>query len=686
MPSMKVEVKMKEILLVRRMEILKILLNKDSPITMNEISKQLNVSNKTVRNDLNKIEEFLLPYNNIKIEKKPGVGTWLSADDDSKEFLKKLISKNHNYIEPWSAKERQFYIIRRLLQISEPIAMQILAEELYVSRVTIYKDLEGVEKWLGKYKLRLNRKQKSGIEIIGTESNCRKAVAGLLVVLEEDKEIKSAVNSQKQCYNNNITYHIDYDNIRKLIPNIDFEKIEEIIKEAEEKMDYLFSDDAFICLLVHIAISIERLKHKKDIEMNERQLQIIKEKKEYEIAKWIAGQIEEEFNINLPEAEIGYISLHILGVKILEGSQSLEDINKDLLGNMDLKVVELAEEIILLIGNILSVDFSKDDRLLMGLVLHLRPTINRLEYGLSIRNPLLTEIKEKYPSTFGASWASSILFEKHFGLKVTEEEIGYIAIHIGAALERQNEKIKAVIVCSSGIGTAQLIAIRLEKEIAGLEIMEITSVFELNKMKTIDFDIIISTVPLEYELKPTIVTSVFVTEEDIRNINLYIKNIENAKRFYESSLEIKNSNLFDQNLIFANMKVENKEELILKLGNLLVEKDLVNKEFVQSALDREKITSTAVGKGVAIPHGKQEFVKQPSIVLVTLENPITWSGEQVDIVFMLALRFGTGDITRSFFKEFYSMLDNDEILTEIREKGSAQEIYHVLRRKEDMNE
>ncbi len=204
-------------------------------------------------------------------------------------------------------------------------------------------------------------------------------------------------------------------------------------------------------------------------------------------------------------------------------------------------------------------------------------------------------------------------------------------------------------------------------------------------MKSVDFDIIISTVPLEYESKPTIVTSVFVTEEDIKNITKYIGNIESTTKFNWCSLQMENNDLFDKNLILANINIDSKEELIKELGKLLVKKDLVYKGFIHSALDRESITSTAVGKGVAIPHGKQEFVKKPAIVLATLKDPIDWCGEQVDIIFMLALKFGAGSVTRNFFKGFYSMLDDEQILMDIRNKKTPQEIYYVLKGKDDLD-
>jgi transcriptional antiterminator/mannitol/fructose-specific phosphotransferase system IIA component (Ntr-type) len=657
-------------------EIVNILLNTAEPITINQIAKKLSVSNRTVRNDLKEIEAYFESNNFGRIVKKPRIGIWLEANQEKRLLIRNSINKSKGYIHPFSSEDRQLYIIKRLLLSDSSITTQLLADEIYVSRVTVYKDLEEVEKWLKKYNLRLKRRQNYGIEVVGNENDWRKAAADLLILLKNDEEIKSLLSNENDIQTDQRMGYKDYLYVKELFPDIEIRKIEEILSEAENKMDVLLTDEAFAGLLVHIAICIQRIKQKKDIKMCSKELNNIKNHIEYEIASWIANRIEQEFNINLPEPEIGYISLHILGAKIQENFHSLEV--KEILNNVDSNILEFTKEIVALIGNILSVDFSRDKKLLAGLVLHLRPAINRLKYGLSLRNPLLEEIKNKYPSIFGAAWATSVLFEKFFGVKVTEEEIGYLAIHIGAALERLNSKTRAIIVCSSGIGTAQLVAVRLEREIRGLEIVGITSVHDINKVKSTDFDIIVSTIPLKYISKPTIQISVFVTENDVNRVKEYIKNIENTRKFDKNSLEIIEANIFNKDLICPQIKAKNKDDVIRELVKLLEEGKYVDECYINTVIEREKITSTAVGKGVAIPHGQEKLVKIPTIAVATLENPIDWSGEKVDIVFLLALKFETGNEIRKFFKKFYSMFDNVKILNSIREKKTSEEIYNIL--------
>ena len=211
---------------------------------------------------------------------------------------------------------------------------------------------------------------------------------------------------------------------------------------------------------------------------------------------------KKRYELKIPQAEIGYISLHILGSKMQQGFTI--DHSEDIIDSSDDFVRDLAKEIIHLVGVVLSVDLQDDQQLLTGLILHLRPTINRLKYGLRLKNPLLNEIKLKYPSVFGAAWSSSVLFEKYYGIKVTEEEVAYLAMHFGAALERKKTLTRAVIVCSSGIGTAQLAAVRLEQSISDLKIVEITSYHDVSRIQTLDYDIIISTIPLRGYDKPVI--------------------------------------------------------------------------------------------------------------------------------------------------------------------------------------
>jgi transcriptional antiterminator len=654
-------------------KIIQILMQEKQPITSETIANKLTVSNRTVRNDLEKVESYLSDIEGVRLFRKPRVGIWLEGTPESKHKILSNIRKGNIYVEPFSTLERKRFIIKKLMQSEELLTMQALADELFVSRVTVHKDLDGVEDWLKKYDLKLLRKQNHGIEIVGKEKDWRKAATALLIEIRKTNS-KTGDEMEK-------TYHRlnpdDLSHIKDLIPDMDFMKIEDILIEAEKKMTYPISDEAFVALLIHIAISLERIKSGKDIKMPSKQLSGLKNYSEFDIATWVAGKLEKVLGIKMPVSEIGYITLHLLGAKILGPSEKISD-PKEIISTIEPEVVELTKDIILLVQNILDVDFSNDHTLFTGLALHLRTTVRRLEHGLSLRNPLLNEIKEKFPSIFGASWATSILFEKNFGIRITEEEIGYLTIHIGAALERMKSPARAIVVCSSGIGTSQLVVSRLEKRIKNLEIVAVSSVHDVEKYKKEDYDFIISTIPFKYPGKPVIYADVFITDDNIRTINQYIANFKGKAKKIQKEAGSPEKNLFDKDFLFSELNLENKDEIIKYMGIKLIEAGFVDKRFIESALMREKITSTAVGIGVAIPHGETRYVKKSVIACAVLEKPVDWSGCNVDIVFLLALDFETGSQTRKFFKKFYSMLDDEKVLRNLKNAKDTDEMLNYL--------
>ncbi|AGB40453.1 transcriptional antiterminator [Halobacteroides halobius DSM 5150] len=652
-------------------KILRILLNNQKPIIIKKLAKEFDVSARTIRSDLKKLEEWL-ELRNITLIKKPRVGVWIECDSVEKTELERQLFKAQKNNDLLSPSRRQKYILKCLLETDKQYTMKLLAEELYVSRSTIYKDLKKVETWLSKYGLILERKRNCGIKVRGDEKKWRKAVADLLAELKGDQELKKILEKETSLEPDSRIDTKTYQQLKSLFGDIDFRNIEKILKEAENELGFLFTDEAFAGLVIHIAISIERLEQGKDIKMDQEQLNNLKAKEEFKVAEYITTKLENILKIKIPKDEVGYISLHILGAKLQQNIQTKSV--TDVLENTDSKIVKVAKEVINLAAEVLEVEFQDDKQLLVGLVLHLRPAINRLKYGMSLRNPLLDRIKEDYPSVFGAAWASSIIFEKHLGIKVNEEEVGYIALHLGAALERINKKIKAVIVCSSGIGTSQLIASRLAKRLSGIEIMDLMAAHKLKNKNLEEIDVIISTIPLNDLEQPVIQVSPLVTENDINLVKQktnYILQDKEAEKL-ELDLELnKIHQLLNQNLIFVNLDVESKEEIIKFLSQQLLDRNSIKEDFIESALDREKITSTGVGNKVAIPHGKEDYVLESKIAIATLENPIKWGAESVNIVFLLALK---NKESKVFFKHFHKILDNPKAIKKLEESTTKENI------------
>ncbi|SHJ55768.1 BglG family transcription antiterminator [Paramaledivibacter caminithermalis] len=634
-------------------EITSILLKSKNPITINQIASILKVSNKTIRNDLKKLQDFV-EKEGLRLNKKTGVGTSIEGPEENKIQLFQAINKDSHYIEPYSRKGRHNYILKRLFMHSGSLTTKELADELYVCTTTIHKDLKTIEKWIAPFNLKLIKKRNYGIEIVGDEDDYRKAISYLISEVKNVEELQELLYSEYKG-------RIDYKTLAQLksLFNIDYKKIEDLLNKVETKLKFRFSQEAYISLIIHIAISMKRIKDNKDIILSKEILESIIDLEEFKCAQEMSTQMEKIFGITIPKSEIGYITLHILGSKIHQ--KDLENLNfyfEDI-GDLEL-AVEIAQQIIDLASDALSIDLRKDKALLNGLVLHLRPTINRLKYEMTLRNPILDEIKSNYPDIFGVAWMCSRVFEKYLDVKIPESEIGYIAIHLGAAVERNRKQIRTLVVCHSGIGTSQLLSVRLKRCFKEIEIIGIVSSTELTKDMLDNTELIISTTPLQID-RPVLVISPLFTKTDIRKVDKYIYEVN--KKYAYMGLEEKR---VEKEIFYRSKKFKHPNQIIIEMCENLEKKQYVKREFMESTLAREKIMATEVGNGIAIPHGDPKEVIKSCIALTILENPLKWKKEMVKYVFLICIAEKDVAKTKTIFRNLYRSMDKPEFLNGLK--------------------
>ena len=154
----------------------------------------------------------------------------------------------------------------------------------------------------------------------------------------------------------------------------------------------------------------------------------IKNTKEYEIAIQLCREIEHSFHVIFPDIEIYYIALHLSGKKAVQYSSN------SLFMNHEYEI--LMTQIIKEIKDKYNIDFTADMDLRTSLSLHLQPMMNRLKYGMYIQNPLLEQIKTENPLAFEISVLTANIIAKNYQVDVSENEIGYIALHFALAIER----------------------------------------------------------------------------------------------------------------------------------------------------------------------------------------------------------------------------------------------------------
>lgn len=618
----------------RQRTILNILLTETEAVTIKDIADRVEVSTRTVHRELNDIEPELKKYQ-LKLLKKSGVGVAIDGTEEQKEELR-LSLFNQTSVE-YSPEERKLLMLCQLLESTEPIKLIALAYDLKVTTATISYDLDEIADWLNKYGLTLIRRRGYGVELSGSESAKRKVMSALIAEHLDEFELlgvlKDNIHSKSTKNINTVS--------ERLLNLIEKEKlimIEDSLRTLEEELPYPLADSAFIGLVIHLALAIERIEKGEEILFDEEHLKEISGTPEFQIAEVIIQRLRSIFQINIPDSEIGYITMHLRGAKLRNSYDDWFEFKNLELTTKIHKMIAYCEEK-------LGVSFHEDATLIQGLLTHIEPALFRIKKNMNIRNPLLEEIKDRYSNLFQVlKEAVEVTFSE---LTVPEAEVGYLVMHIGASLERMgqvsHQQYRALVVCSSGIGSSKILSSRIEKELPYIALAKNISLFDIDKVPKRDYDFIISTVPLSLPQNDYVLVTPLLTKEDIHNINFFLKGISqpvqlkhteqlssdyllrdlNAWQTYIAhTLSIVENFRFDalQNL---NMSIA---EIIDQICRQLEQEQIIGdkKQVVEKLMERQHLGGLGIPHAqVALFHSKTEAIATPFVGLYYLDKPIS---------------------------------------------------------------
>ena len=595
----------------RQKEIIQILTKSTvmNPLTTASIADKLSVSSRTVLREMPKIEAWL-DENEFKFIKKPGVGLVIDENLENQKLILELLEVEKIEKE-YSKDERKKVIISELLISQEPIKLYFFTSLLKVSEGTLSNDLDSIETWLKSFNIKLVRKPGLGIYVEGRENDYRKALINILYdTLEEKKLINLLKGSLITNRDEGIVEFSIENRLLNFIDKSIIKAIEEIVGGLEKENDIKLVDSAYIGLVVHLSLAIQRIKNKENIKMDKEVLVELSKLPEFEIGEKLVRNIEKKFNIEIPIDEVGYITMHLKGAKLR--LNSISELENDIY-NLDIKKISIS--IIEIIENELNVFLKDDEKLLKDLTNHLVPAISRLKMKLNIRNPLLNNIKEKYPMEYTATKkACEILKISTKVEEIPESEIAYITMHIAAAIYKKGfqEKIRVVISCPTGIGTSSLLAAILEREFNNVTVIDTISILNINedKLKDEEIDIIVSTVPLEIDYKNICVDQILslqdkaLLQDNFRKIlkqkkykNIIKKADNNSKKIgIREITELGNEilSIVDNVQIKVIKNASKVEDIIYEAGNLFTNDIKEAEEIRNNILNREKINSTYI--------------------------------------------------------------------------------------------
>lgn len=596
-------------------QIISILAKEKRSITSDELSRKLNVSSRTIKRTIWDIDEILKENGAKIISNKSGYQLEVFNNKEFKNFLKgqKRLSKDLRI-----DNEIVLHILE-LLFVNEYITQDELSFNLYISRSSLNKYIKHVKSVLEKEKIILSNRPHYGYYLLGQETTIRNYMVKLFFGNDDLKHLKNHI-----LVNNCRDYVEFYENIINLL----------------YEYGYDVNNNKTQSLIKYFIVLANRYYHHHYIEKYNNEILIADSSEELPLK--IKKLLSDYFYVSINEEELIYLT-YLMDNPIKKNNNQYDVMFFE----------EIIDDCFKEILDIYQQDFSYDDVLRKGLVQHLYTSYSRMYINAVINNPIINMIKTQYVEAYNYAVSCGAILSKKYHLELNEDNLGYIAMHFAAAIERNNAlyRFKVIVVCESGFGMAELLTTRLKNRIQNIDIVAVTSVKNLLKMNLNDIVLIISSIPIEDKIEiPVVIINPLLLENDIEEINEYLS-------YYRDMDEYKK--IFHKNLFFTNIKAENKKDLLEQLCCQLIEKNCILENDKKEIIHREKISSTEINDLVAIPHCILDAKKKTVFTIAVLDEEIDWGKGKVQLVFLGGI--GRNDhFNKKIFPLLYKLTMNAE--------------------------
>ncbi|MBQ6334580.1 MAG: transcription antiterminator [Erysipelotrichaceae bacterium] len=626
----------------QQIQLIRHLKENNEPITSASLANLLDISPRSVKTYITEINDML-----------PG-----TIDSSRKGYLidkekaEQLLEEERSLI-PQTREERVAYIINRVIKRG-PVNAYDLCDEMFISYSTLKSDLAKVRNALSKAELQLAN-QNDTLMVVGLEKNKRKFLSSLLY---------------SESHNN----FVNYEKMSESFEGIDVSFIKDTILSKFEQYHYFINDYSLENLILHSTITIDRIRNGYTTTEGGKASLFLKSH-EHELAVSIIKEFEKRFGIRFNEIEVTEFTMLILSrASNLDYETVTVENVRQYVGE---DIYELAQQLIKDFSAFFYIDLSQPE-FFVRFCLHIKNLLIRADSNYFSKNPLTDSIKQNCPLIYDCAVNAADTVKKKTGIYLNDDEIAYIAFHLGGALELQQtltNKITAHIFCPGYYDLNQRLSDVLSSRFFDIMVIGgiLTQEEEVEKVNT---DLIISTMNLKHKANvPVVLVSPFINEQDLRNISNAIERIRDEKKrnIFRDHLTY----LIKDELFSVEKEKPDKEEVIHQMAERLKKLGYVGDSFEEEVLERDAVSSTAFGM-FAIPHAMKMHEKRTGINIMILEEPVVWDETEVKLVMMLCFNINERYIFNELFEPISMILVDPDNLNKVLKAKSAEEFIDIL--------
>lgn len=491
----------------RVIRILRWLLDQSRPRSTASLAHDLGLSQRVVRYRLDAVDSFLAPHG-LTLERQRGSGLWIDADEETRHRVLAEITEPGSTPRVYAPEERDHVLLAAMLWAApEATSLDRLHDELEVSKASARRDLKRNEDWLEKRELVLVRRPGVGVSVVGNEGRIRQALVHLSVESVPEDVLHELCR----------TGFADAKSVRVRVPagirehlqRLPMQQSSEIVRRSTPP-GVLSEGANELVLVLYVAIAAARLAMGRTIFLETGLQRSLIDHPVSAAAESIADEFAGEFDIELPDLEVAGITEYLLGLAALSGQGGLTGGDHE----------QLLDHMMSVAAASLHETLKEDAELRRSLSQHLDRLSVRLRYGLPVHNPLLHEVRERYPDVHAVALGLGDSIAKHLGGPIVEDELGYITMYLSGALERirLRPSKRAIVVCPSGMATVWVLVSRIQTEFPQLELIDVLSTRAFEALEHLDVDLVITTVEIPDQLVPVAVVNPLLPPVDVKRI------------------------------------------------------------------------------------------------------------------------------------------------------------------------
>ncbi len=556
----------------------------------------------------------------------------------------------HGGEESGTPRDRQHQLIRALLDSPDGVDVFDMAEQFHVSEATVDADLARVRALLGGTELTLERTA-ARARLRGTEMAQRRLLSKLAHDETEDGSF-------------------DLESLRRALGQGSvgaeaFGPFKSALVVELGRMGYFVNEWGIGDVVMHVAIAADRVTRDRALDERTAEVHVARA----ELAAVIDTLVREHLGVVLGTGDTQHLAALVLTRVVAPGAgEPAAEIRDRLEPDVEAAVREVVERA----AAEFLVDIDDDD-FVLRLALHVQHLRDRAREQAWSRNPLTRSLKTTYPMIFEVAVFISNGLRGLLGIDILDDEIAYIAMHVGGRLERKRragQLLTATIVCPGYYELHELLRSSVDRSLGqSLEVVGVETRVDPD-WASIDTDLILTTIV------PTVVSDrivhiqPFLTDADIDRIRVAAGRLRRARRLARLRAELER--YFDASAFVRGLDADAGEEAVIrKLGGLLVDQAVIDQDYVERTLERERLSSTAFTDALAVPHALGMTATRTAIAVGIADPSMRWGEGRVQVVAMVAFSESDRAAFQTVFEQLVEVFSERESVQRIVRRGTT---------------